>query len=88
MAVLGWPLRTGRQKTGQDPRAWDRREARGASQQAHSGSLRGPETVSLALLCLATAEPPRLPAASTQKQSQPAGAVAVPLCVCVSGGVS
>lgn len=38
MAVLGWPLRTGRQKTGQDPRAWDRREARGGSQQAHSSS--------------------------------------------------
>lgn len=50
--------------------------------------LRGSETASLAPLCLATAESPRLSAASTQKQSQPAGAMAVPLCVCVSGGVS
>lgn len=74
MAVLGWPLRTGRKRMDKDPRAWDCGAAGGGSQLAHSGSReKAAAEVSARVRvppCLPLPGAPGLSAAPTQKQSQ------------------
>lgn len=70
MAVLGWPLRTGRKRMDKDPRAWDCGAAGGGSQPAHSGSRGKAAAEVSARVRVPPCLPLGLSAAPTQKRSQ------------------